>query len=61
MNNIDAGMLIWSDRNLQEPFVMPLIRSDGEETEMIVQKILRLLPGKRIVAVAEVDGKQYLV
>ena len=61
MNNIDAGMLIWSDRDLQEPFVMPLIRSDGEETELTVQKILRLLPGKRIVAVAEVDGKQYLV
>ena len=61
MNNFDVDILIRSDRDLQEPFVVPLIRSDGEETEMTVQKILRLLPGKRIVAVAEVDGKQYLV
>ena len=61
MNNIDAGMLVWSDRGLQEPFIVSLIRSDGKETEMTVQKILRLLPRKRVVAVAEVDGKQYLV
>ena len=61
MSNFDVDILIRSDRDLQEPFVVPLIRSDGEETEMTVQKILRLLPRKRIVAVAEVDSKQYLV
>jgi len=61
MNNFDVDILIRSERGLQEPFVLSLIRSDGEETEMTVLKILRLLPRKRIVAVAEVDGKQYLV
>ena len=34
MNNFDVDILIRSERGLQEPFVLSLIRSDGEETEI---------------------------
>ena len=61
MKNFDLDSLIWADLNYQKPFVLSLTWTDGEEKEMTVQKILRLLPRKRIVAVAKVNGKQYLV
>ena len=61
MNNFNADSLIRAGRDLPVPFLLSLVRPGGEETDMTVQKILRLLPGKRIVAVAEVDGKQFLV
>jgi len=61
MDYFDVDSLIWTDLDLTEPFALLLIHSDGEEKEMTVQKILRLLPGKRIVAVGKVDGKEYLV
>jgi tRNA A-37 threonylcarbamoyl transferase component Bud32 len=61
MINFDVASLIWADLDLREPFVLSLICSDGEKKEITVQKILRLLPRKRIVAVAKVNGKKYLV
>ena len=61
MNKFDVDSLVQAGWNIKAPFVLSIIRTNGEETEMTVQKILRLLPRKRIVAVAEVDGQQYLV
>ncbi len=60
MNTFDADLLIQAGRELREPFMLSLVHGNGEETEMTVQKILRLLPRKRIVALASVDGKQFL-
>ena len=61
MNKFDVDSLVQAGWNIEAPFVLSIIRANGEEAEMTVQKILRLLPRKRIVAVAEVDGQQYLV
>lgn len=61
MSNFDVDSLMQAGWNIEAPFVLSIIRSNGVETEMTVHKILRLLPRKRIVAVAEVGGKQYLV
>jgi len=61
MNNFDSDSLIRAGRELPLPFVLSLVHPNGVETEMTVKKILRLLPKKRIVAVAEVGGKQCLV
>ena len=60
MNNLDATSLIKAGRSVKEPFQLVVI--SGQESSTIrVEKILRLLPGRRIVAVAEKDGRQILV
>ena len=61
MNNFDADSLIRVGRAAREPFLLSLKRPDGSTFDLTVKKILRLLPGKRIVAVAEVEGQEYLI
>lgn len=55
-----AGELIAAARDLRTPFRL-VVRVGADERELIFRKILRLLPGKRIVAVAEVDGRELLI
>jgi tRNA A-37 threonylcarbamoyl transferase component Bud32 len=61
MNNLDADSLIRAGREVKEPFQLSLTRSDGTTVDLTVRKILRLLPAKRIVALAESEGKQLLI
>ncbi|MGB1686764.1 MAG: hypothetical protein ACPHE0_09880, partial [Pseudomonadales bacterium] len=46
---------------MPEPFQLGVVRSDGGLVEVTIRKVLRLLPARRIVAVAEVDGLEVLV
>lgn len=63
MNNLDADSLIRAGRAVKEPFQLTLDRANGNGSvvNLTVKKILRLLPAKRIVAVAEADGRDYLI
>ena len=61
MNNLDADSLIRAGRSAREPFLLSLERADGSTFDLVVKKILRLLPARRIVAVAEADGQEYLI
>jgi len=60
METLSEAQLIDARRDLRTPFKVVLQR-DGTSQELIFQKILRLLPGKRIVAWAECRGEQVLV
>ena len=61
MNNLDATSLIKAGREIKEPFQLA-IQKDGEEPSlMTIEKILRLLPGRRIVALATQREQKYLV
>ncbi|MGV0034071.1 MAG: lipopolysaccharide kinase InaA family protein [Candidatus Azotimanducaceae bacterium WSBS_2022_MAG_OTU7] len=60
MNTFNADSLLKAGRALREPFMLSLVHANGEETEITVQKILRLLPRTRIVAAVSVDGQQFL-
>ena len=55
-----AGGLIEAARDLHTPFRLTVLVGT-DERELVFRKILRLLPGKRIVAVAEVDGRELLI
>ena len=63
MNNLEADTLIRAGRAVKEPFQLSVDRVNGATTvvDLTVRKILRLLPGKRIVAVAEAEGRDYLI
>lgn len=63
MNNLDADSLIRAGRAVKEPFQLSVERVNGATSvgDLTVRKILRLLPGKRIVAVAEAEGRDYLI
>ena len=61
MNNFSAAELTKAGRSVREPFQMSVDR-DGQGLSIItVNKILRLLPGRRIVALAEQSGRKLLV
>ncbi|MCB1645149.1 MAG: serine/threonine protein kinase [Pseudomonadales bacterium] len=60
MNTLDAEQLIEAGRELAAPFCMEVIR-DSQTRTLTVQQIFRLLPGKRIVALAECCGEQLLI
>jgi len=61
MNNLNAAALIRAGRSVPEPFQLAVARTDGRLIEVTIRKILRLLPARRIVAVAEIDGQEVLV
>ena len=61
MNNLNATALISAGRSVSEPFQLGVARSDGGLVEVTIRKVLRLLPARRIVAVAEIDGLEVLV
>ncbi|MBT4494042.1 MAG: hypothetical protein HOC70_12430 [Gammaproteobacteria bacterium] len=61
MNNLNAESLIKAGRSLREPFQLTVHKDDGTVCQIGVLKILRLLPRRRIAAVAELDGRQILV
>lgn len=52
MNELDAASLVRAGRQVREPFQLSLNLTSGAAT-MSVRKVHRLLPGKRIVALAE--------
>lgn len=60
MNNLDATALIKAGRSVKEPFQLA-VQSDGASSVVRVENILRLLPHRRVVALAVRDGRQYLV
>ena len=53
MNNLNATALMSAGRSVSEPFQLGVARSDGGLVEVTIRKVLRLLPARRIVAVAE--------
>ncbi|MCB1691660.1 MAG: serine/threonine protein kinase [Pseudomonadales bacterium] len=55
-----AGSLVAAGRNISLPFRLRVERGD-KTVELTFVRILRLLPGKRIVAVCEVGGDECLV
>jgi len=61
MTIVDSKLLIDAHRDVTVPFKLRVCRSDGEEIVLIFKSILRLLPGKRIVALAHHDGHAILV
>ncbi len=63
MNNLDADSLIRAGREVKEPFQLSVEKINGKVSvvELTVKRILRLLPAKRIVAVAESGGREYLI
>lgn len=61
MNVVDSGTLIKAQRNVEVPFVVQGILDDGTQVSMEFVKLLRLLPGKRIVGLANCNGEQLLL
>ena len=61
MNNLDSDALIKAGRMLQVPFALSVVTDDGETVDLTVREILRLLPGRRIVAIAEHQNQLLLV
>ncbi len=57
MNNLDADSLIKAGRQVATPFQLSVTRADGEPVQLTVQNVLRLLPGKRIVALAQTQSE----
>ncbi len=60
IQEMTAEGLIEAARSVRTPFRLT-VRVDDQERELVFRKILRLLPGKRIVAVAECDGEHLLI
>ncbi|MFT6751389.1 MAG: tRNA A-37 threonylcarbamoyl transferase component Bud32 [Candidatus Azotimanducaceae bacterium] len=61
MTIVDSKLLIDAHRDVTVPFKLRVRRPDGDEIILTFKSILRLLPGKRIVALAHCDGKAILV
>lgn len=60
MKVLSAAKLMAAGRCLETPFTM-VVRQDGRNVQLLIVEILRLLPSKRIVGVARVDGREYLI
>lgn len=60
MKTLNAEDLITAGRIIEPPFKL-IANLTGVACEIEVKKILRLLPGKRLVAVASVNGENLLV
>ena len=60
METVDPKRLILMGRAVEAPFRMEVAKS-GKAASLICKQIFRLLPGKRIVALAEFEGKDVLV
>lgn len=61
MNAVDSGTLIKAQREVSVPFVVQGKLDDGRIVDMEFIKLFRLLPGKRIVGLANCDGQRLLV
>ncbi|MFT7684725.1 MAG: tRNA A-37 threonylcarbamoyl transferase component Bud32 [Candidatus Azotimanducaceae bacterium] len=61
MTIVDSKFLIDAQRDVAVPFMLRVRRSDGDETALTFKSILRLLPSKRIVALAYHKGNPILV
>ena len=61
MHLLDAATLIKARREVHAPFNLQIKSANGQIETVEFQKILRLLPGKRIVALANFNGRQVLV
>jgi tRNA A-37 threonylcarbamoyl transferase component Bud32 len=61
VETVDTERLISAGRDIRMPFRMQVPRSGGECVEIEFVKTLRLLPSKRIVALARDQGKPILV
>ena len=60
MNNFNADALIKAGRQVKEPFVLSVTKEGQAASNISISRILRLLPAKRIVAVAE-DGDRLVL
>ena len=61
MTVVDSKTLIRAKRDVVAPFDLKVRLDDSREVVVRFLTILRLLPGKRIVALAECDGQRLLV
>jgi tRNA A-37 threonylcarbamoyl transferase component Bud32 len=61
MNTLDASGLIDARRNVRTPFRLLVHQPGVGQVELSFISVLRLLPAKRIVALAEHEGQQVLV
>jgi len=61
MNTHDASQLIAAGRDVKTPFRLLANRTGMGQVEILFLSILRLLPARRIVALAEVDGQKVLI
>ncbi|MFP6805932.1 MAG: lipopolysaccharide kinase InaA family protein [Pseudomonadales bacterium] len=61
MKHLDATVLMEAKRGVVAPFSLSIERAGIGAIEITFLSILRLLPAKRIVALAEYDGEQVLV
>lgn len=61
MNILNADSLIQAGRMVAAPFRLTINDENGVSASLTVEKILRLLPGKRLVAVAVRDQQTFLV
>lgn len=61
MNVVDSETLIKAQREVNVPFVVQGKLEDGRVVEIEFVKLFRLLPGKRIVGLANCEGQRLLV
>ncbi|MBV1876233.1 MAG: phosphotransferase [Pseudomonadales bacterium] len=61
MSIISSEMLVKAHRDIQLPFDLRIKRGDGQIVEVHFIKLLRLLPGKRVVALARCNNQHILV
>lgn len=61
MKIVDANDLVDAGRDLKTPFCLLAHRQGAGQSEIRFMSILRLLPARRIVALAEIDGQSFLV
>ncbi len=61
VNTFDAMSLISARRNIQTPFQLQVHKPGTGQVALSVLSILRLLPARRIVALAEFEGERVLV
>lgn len=61
MNSLDADALIKAKREVKPPFRLVVKKADGGQLDLTVTRVLRLLPGKRIAAVANSESGNFLI
>lgn len=61
MNTLDASQLINAGRDVKTPFRLLVSRPGVGQVEILVLSVLRLLPARRLVALAEVGGKKVVI
>ena len=61
MNTLDARHLIDAGRDIKTPFRLLVSRPEVGQVEIIALSVLRLLPARRLVALAEVDGTKVVI